>query len=141
MRDYDKERLERHAEREKLLGDREFKVGGEVFIFKANVAVDVLRRLTSDTPLTGAAYIDAIEASCLEMIEDEGDAHDRFHEILTRADDPVTMEDLQIVFTGLVEDAFRRPTEASSPSTDGDAPTGTGSTETSSTEPAEASAA
>ncbi len=141
MRDYDKERLERHVEREKLLGDRQFKIGGEFFTYKANVAVDVLRRLTSDTPLTGADYIDAIEASCLEMIEDTDDGHERFHLLLTRSDDPITMEDLQIVFTGLVEDAFRRPTEASSPSTDGDASTGTSSTETSSTGPAVASVA
>lgn len=139
MRDFDQERQERHQEREKLLGDRSFKLGGEVFTYRANVAVDVLRSLTSDTPLTGAAYIDAIQHSCLEMIEEEG--HDRFREVLKRRDDPVTMEDLQVVFTGLVEEAFKRPLDPSSPSTAGDTGSGTGSKETSSTEPAVASAA
>jgi len=139
MKDFDKEREERHREREALLGDRSFKLGGEVFTYRANVAVDVLRSLTSDTPLTGAAYIDAIQQSCLEMIEEEG--HDRFADVLKRRDDPVTMEDLQAVFTGLVEEAFKRPLGPASPSTDTESKSGTSSKETSSTEPAVASAA
>lgn len=139
MRDFDSERRERHDEREKALGDRSFKLGGEVFEFRANVSVDVLRSLSSDTPLMGGAYIDAIQQSCMEMIEDDG--HDRFVEILKRRDDPVTMEDLQAVFSGLVEEAFRRPLDQSSPSTDGVSESGTSSKETSSTEPAVASAA
>jgi hypothetical protein len=141
MKDFDVDREQRHREREQALGDRSFKLGGETFTYKANVAVDVLRNLTSDAPLTGAAYIDAIHSSCLEMIEDDGDSHARFSALLERRDDPVTMEDLQAVFTGLVEEAFKRPTQASSLSGDGDATNGTGSTATSSTEPAVASAA
>lgn len=139
MRDFDSERRERHEEREKALGDRSFKLGGEVFTYRANVAVDVLRALTSETPLTGAAYIDAIQHSCLEMIEDDG--HDRFVKVLERRDDPVTMEDLQAVFTGLVEEAFKRPLEPSSLSSDTESGSGTSSKEISSTEPAVASAA
>ena len=46
MRDYDLERAERHQERERLLGDRTFKLGGETFVFKANPSYDVLRQMT-----------------------------------------------------------------------------------------------
>lgn len=141
MRDFDAERKERHEERERLLGDRTFKLGGEVFSHHANVSVNLLERLTSDTPLLGNEYIEAIKASCLEMIEEDGDAHDRFLALLKRKDDPITLQDLQAVFQGLVEEAFRRPTEASSPSGDGDATTGPSSTEKPSTAPAKAAAA
>lgn len=141
MRDFDKEIQERHAERERLLGDRTFKLGGEVFSYHANVSVDLLQRLTSDTPLLGNEYIEAIKASCLEMIEEDGDAHERFLALLKRKTDPITLQDLQAVFQGLVEEAFRRPTEASLPSGDGDAATGPSSTEKRSTAPAKAAAA
>jgi len=141
MIDYDKDRLERHAERVKLLGDRQFILGGENFTYKANVSYDVLRALTSDDDLSGAAYIDAIETSCLALIENDEDAHDRFLALSERKDDPVTLEDLQTVFAGLVEEAFKRPTQAPSPSGDGRKATGENSKENSSSEPAVASVA
>jgi len=141
MRDFDQERKERHEERERLLGDRSFQIGGEVFSYHANVSVDLLQRLTSDTPLLGNEYIEAIKASCLEMIEDEGDSHERFLGLLKRKKDPITLQDLQTVFQGLVEEAFKRPTQASLPSGDGDAETGASSTESPSTEQEPAAAA
>lgn len=143
MRDFDQERQERHEEREKTLGDRQFKLGGEIFTYRAHVPVDVLRTLTSERELSGGPYIDAIVASCLDLVEPEGDAHKRFKKVLERKNDPnpITMVDLQLTFNGLIQESFRSPTPESSPSTDGDSQTGTGSTETSSTEPAEASAA
>ena len=138
MRNFDDERAERHAEREKQLGDRSFVFGGETFQYEANVPYDVLRNLTSDVPLAGQAYIDAIESNVLSLIEDTGDAHKRFLKLVKRRYDPITFDDLQTLCTGLVEEAFRRPLEVSLPSTDGQPPTGTDSTESSSTEPAEA---
>ena len=141
MKDYDVDRAERHKKREEALGDRAFKIGGETFRFKANVSYDVLRNLTSTEPLLGADFINMVESNCLEMIEDDGDAHERFLALSKRKDDPITLEDLQEVFQGITEEAFKRPTEASSRSTDGDATTGTASKATSSTEPAVASAA
>lgn len=141
MIDYDKERLERHAERVKLLGDRQFTLGGEKFVYKANVSYDVLRALTSEDDLSGAAYIDAIETSCLALIEDSKDAHKRFLALSQRKEDPVTLEDLQAVFSGLVEEAFKRPTQAPLPSGDGRETTGANSKESLSSEPAVASVA
>jgi hypothetical protein len=138
MVDYDKEREARHAERVKALGDRSFVFGGETFQYEANVPYDVLRNLTSDVPLAGQAYIDAIETNVLSLIEDEGDAHKRFLKLCKRRKDPITFDDLQTLCTGLVEEAFKRPLEVSLPSTDGQETTGTGSTGSSSTEPAEA---
>lgn len=142
IRDFDADRAERHKEREQALGDRTFKLGGEVFAYNVNVSVDVLRQMSGEAEvLMGAAYINAIQAACLDFIEDDGDAHERFAALLKRRKDPITMEDLQAVFTGLVEEAFKRPTEAFSHSLGGDAKTGTPSTATSSTAPAVASAA
>ncbi len=141
MRNFDSEREQRHAEREKALGDRSFTFGSEVFAYSSNVSYDVLRRLTSDVPLQGEAYITAIENSVLDLIEDEGDAHKRFLKLCKRKKDPVTFDDLQTLCTALVELAFSRPTEASLPSGDGREITGTTSTEPTSSEPAVASAA
>ena len=62
MRDYDQERQQRHEEREKAMGDRTFRIGGEIFTSVANVSVDALRRISSTDVLTGESYIDAIEA-------------------------------------------------------------------------------
>jgi len=135
MRNFDEDRLERHAEREKLLGDREFQIGGETFVYVANVSYDVLRNLTSDVPLSGETYINAIETNVLALIEDDGDAHKRFLALCKRKKDPITFEDLQTLCTALVEEAFKRPTEASLPSGAGRKTTGTSSTESSSTEP------
>ena len=138
MKNYDQERAERHAERVKALGDRSFTFGGELFTYEANVSYDVLRNLTSEVPLAGQAYIDAIETNVLSLIEDDGDAHKRFLKLVKRRKDPITFDDLQNLCTGLVEQAFSRPLEASLPSTDGPETTGTDLTESSSTEPAEA---
>ena len=135
MKDFDLERAERHAEREKALGDRSFVFGGETFTYAANVSYDVLRNLTSEVPLAGQAYIDAIETNVVALIEDEGDAHKRFLKLCKRRKDPITFDDLQNLCTGLVEEAFKRPLEVSLPSTDGQQTTGTVLTESSSTEP------
>ena len=135
MKDYDIERAERHAEREKALGDRSFVFGGETFTYAANVSYDVLRNLTSEVPLAGQAYIDAIETNVVALIEDDGDAHKRFLKLCKRRKDPITFDDLQNLCTGLVEEAFKRPLEVSLPSTDGQQTTGTVLTESSSTEP------
>jgi hypothetical protein len=135
MKDFDLERAERHAEREKALGDRSFVFGGETFTYAANVSYDVLRNLTSEVPLAGQAYIDAIETNVVALIEDDGDAHKRFLKLCKRRKDPITFDDLQNLCTGLVEEAFKRPLEVSLPSTDGQQTTGTVLTESSSTEP------
>ena len=134
-RDFDKEREARHAERVKALGDRSFVFGGETFTYAANVSYDVLRNLTSEVPLAGQAYIDAIEQNVVALIEDDGDAHKRFLKLCKRRKDPITFDDLQTLCTGLVEEAFKRPLEVSLPSTDGQQTTGTVLTEPSSTEP------
>lgn len=138
MRNFDEERAERHAERERLLGDRKFQIGGETFVYEANVSYDVLRRLTSDVPLQGEAYITAIEQSVLDLIVDEDGSHKKFLAMCKRKKDPITFDDLQLLCTSLVEMAFKRPTQASSPSQGSDAENGTGLTDSKSTEPAEA---
>lgn len=141
MRNFDEDREQRHKERERLLGDRQIKIGGETFIYEANVSYDVLRRLSSEVPLQGEAYISAIENSVLDLIIDENGSHKRFLALCKRKKDPITFDDLQHLCTGLVEMAFSRPTEASLPSSGTDAVNGTSSTDSASIEQVEASAA
>lgn len=136
MKDFDADIEQRHREREAELGDRTFKLGGETFTYVANVPLDVLENLTSENVLLGGAYIKMVRESCLALVEDVGDQHDRFLAVLKRrGKDAITLDDLQNVFQGLVQEAFRRPTQASSPSGGSDAETGEISTETSSTAP------
>lgn len=141
MRDFDQERQELHEQREREVGERQFKFGGETFSYVANVPYDVLRRVSSDEPLAGEDFINAIETLVLDMIEDDDGAHKRFLKLATRKKDPITFDDLQMLYRGLVELAFGRPTEASSSSGAGRETTGDTSTENSSTEQAVASAA
>lgn len=141
MKDFDAERAELHKQREKEVGERQFKFGGETFSYIANVPYDVLRRVSSDEPLAGENFINAIEGIVVDMIEDTNGAHEKFRAMASRKKDPITFDDLQMLYRGLVELTFGRPTEASSPSGDGRETTGDPLTEISSTEPAVASAA
>ena len=143
MRDYDQEIEKAHEERVAALGDRSFKLGGVVWTYDANPPLYVMEILTSDKMLVGDEYIAAVKAACVEMIEDVGDQKKRFRRLIDNEDRTlrVTLIDLQNVFHGLVQEAFKRPTEASSPSGEQDAASGTNSKETTPTELAAASAA
>lgn len=137
MRDFDSERHERHEQREKELGDRSFIIGGEHFTYRANARYRVLRDMASITSDTeGAVVIDTIEEAVLQLIEEDGDAHARFHALIERANDPITFEDLTALCNWLIEEQFARPTQAPSLSIAGRETTGTPSTDISSSPPA-----
>lgn len=118
-KDFDAERQERHARRERELGDRSFKLSGHTFIYKANASYTVLEELSASDELDGAAMIRAMESAMLGMIE--SDQHDEFLGVLQDKDDPYTFEDLNDIASWLVEEQVKRPTAAPSSSTGGDA--------------------
>lgn len=139
-KDFDVERRERHAARERGLGDRSFVLSGHTFVYQANASYTVLEELSASDELDGAAMIRAMESAMLGMIE--GDQRDEFLAVLQDKDDPYTFEDLNDIASWLVEEQVKRPTAAPSSSTGGDAnpQTTTPSTASSSPPLAEASA-
>ena len=140
MKDLDVDRLARHKEREAAMGDRQFKFGGEVFTFRANVQYDVLRdvaAMTADTD--GSEVIDTLEKTVLSLLE--ATSHKPFLKVCHRVEDPITFQDLNDLATWLIQEQVAAPTLASSLSTVGDATTTTESTENSSSLPDAAAAA
>lgn len=131
MKDLDVDRLARHKEREAMMGDRQFKFGGEVFTYRANVQYDVLRdvaAMTADTD--GSEVIDTLEKTVLSLLESP--SHKPFLKVCRRTEDPITFQDLNDLATWLIQEQVGSPIPASSLSTVGDATTTTGSTENSS---------
>ena len=139
-KDFDQERRERHAARERGLGDRSFVISGQTFTYKANASYTVLEELSASDEMDGAAMIRAIESAMLDMVDDA--QHDEFLAVLRNKQDPYTFEDLNDLASWLVEEQVKRPTAAPSSSTDGDAnpTTSTSSKDDSSSQLVEASA-
>lgn len=135
MHDFDQERAERHAEREKEFGERPFKFGGQEFYVRANVGYLGIKRvaaLSDDT--SGGETFEVIEGSVISMIDPRDDAHARFRKVISSDEDPITFEDLVQLQNWLIGEQTNRPPtqEPSSASTPGK--TGADSTEGSSTE-------
>ena len=131
MKDLDVDRLARHKEREAAMGDRQFKFGGEVFTFRANVQYDVLRdvaAMTADTD--GSEVIDTLEKTVLALLESS--SHKPFLKVCRRVEDPITFQDLNDLATWLIQEQVGSPIPASSLSSAGDATTTPESTEKSS---------
>ena len=139
MKDFDTERRERHAEREKEMGDRSFILSGKTFVYRANASYTVLEQIAATNDADGGDLIRAMEQSVLELLEPGQE--DEFLATIRSKDDPYTFADLNELAEWLTEAQVKRPTLAPLPSTGGDATTPISSTDDSSSKPAEASAA
>jgi hypothetical protein len=139
VKDFDSERLQRHAEREAALGERSFLLGGETFSFRPEVTYLVLERIAAIGDTGGKGIIRDMEAAVLDMLEDGQE--ERFLQVVRNTENPVTLGDLNDLCGWLTEQQTVRPTQAPLLSTDGRDSTGTDSTESSSSPPAVASAA
>jgi hypothetical protein len=139
MKDFDTERRERHAERERMMGERSFVVGGETFYYRAVVSYTVLESIAGSGGLEGAELIHVLERGAVDMLEDGQE--ERFLAVLRNMDDPLSFNDLNELCFWLTEAQSGRPTLAPLPSTAGDATTSTSSTDDSSSLPAAASVA
>lgn len=140
MIDLDVERIARHKDREAAMGDRQFKWGGEQFVFRANPSQNATKPLSGDA--NGNVEVNAVETTIVRMLDDVDDGHKRF--LALCADDtaevPVTGADLSDLLFWLIQQTTGSPTVAPSPYTGGDAITSTGSTAKSSSKPAAGSA-
>lgn len=139
MKDFDTERRERHAAREAVMGDRAFTLGGETFTHRVATSYMVLERVMDVENLEPVEVVRAYESAVIDMLEPGQE--EELLKVLHSTDDPFTFEDLHDLVGWLTEAMLNRPTPASSPSTDGDAPGETASTDSSSTKLVEASAA
>jgi hypothetical protein len=137
VRDFDSGRHERRAEREQA--DRTFVLGGETFVYRAEVSYTVLEKISEQSEMIGADLIRSIEKSVVELLEPGQE--ERFLAVARAAEDPFTWEDLNELSTWLTEVQMGRPTQALSPSGDGDGTTETPLKDASFSEPAVASAA
>lgn len=136
MKDFDSERHERHAARERELGDREFKLGGETFTYRANTSYTVLEAIAAVNDAEGARVIELLEEALADLVEPE--QSEDFLKALRDKKDVVTFEDMNSIVNWIVEAQTNRPLSPASPSTDGDETTGISSTDGSSSEPAAA---
>lgn len=139
MKDFDKERRERNAEREARITDRTFQLGGVEFTFKPTVSYTVLQLVASTDLMDAADTISAFEDAICEFLVD-GQC-EKFLEIARNKEDPVTFADLNNICFYITEKQSGRPTLAPLPSTTGEGTTETPSTDASSSKPAVASTA
>jgi len=139
MKDFDKERLQKHAERALDLEERSFLFGGETFSFRSEVNYLVLERVAAIGDAGGSGVIRDMEAAVLDLLEPGQE--ERFLAVVRNTEDPVTLADLNDLCTWLTEAQVNRPTRAPSLSTAGRDETGTDSTESSSSPLVEVSAA
>lgn len=139
MKDFDTERHERHAAREQDLGDRSFVLGGVTFTYRAVSSYTVMGDIGSDKDMGAAELIGVMEQALLKLIEPGQE--EEFLAAIRSEDDPFSFADLTELVQWLTEAQTDRPTQAPSPSTSGDVATSTALKESSSSEPAVASAA
>lgn len=130
MKDFDSERQERHAAREKEMGDRTFVLGGEKFTYRATVSYTVLEYIANTGELEGGDLIHNLERGCVDLLDDGQE--ERFLAVLRSTENPLSFADLNDLCTWLTEAQVGRPTLAPLPSTAGDATTSTSSTDDSS---------
>ncbi len=93
--------------------DREFTVGGETFHWR-DVRPEALMTFGDETKLDGLPLMDAQILLFLEPAQ-----HDRWNELRSRDDRPVTIGQMTAIITWLMEEQTGRPTEAPSPSASG----------------------
>jgi hypothetical protein len=127
MKDFDAERQQRHEQRERELGDRSFRLGGETFQFRANPSYTSMEPLMKVQDAEGIEIIRLMEQSILDLLEPG--QQDRFLVALRNPDVPVTVFDLNEITNWITEAQTGRPTQAPSLSTPGGLTTSTESTE------------
>lgn len=140
MHDFDTDRAKRHAERAAEFGEKPFKFGGEIFYVRANVGYLSIKRVAAlSEASSGEETFSAIEESVISMIDPRDNSSERFLAVTRNNDDPVTFDDLVELQNWLIGEQSGRPPTQEQPSVPTPTPTGTSSTEGSSTEPGEVS--
>jgi hypothetical protein len=138
MHDFDKERRERHEEREAALGDRSFTFAGRKFTYAANPSYKVTQSVAAMTAeMEGSAVFDTLESAVINMLDVEH--RESFREAVSGdAEDAVTFEDLTTLANWLIGKQAERPPTQPESSAPTQRTTGKNSTENSSDEQAAA---
>lgn len=121
MHDFDVERAEGKVTDR---AEREFMLGGQVFVHKVAVRPEAMTEW-EDMPddVTAADALLITDKTVLAFIEDDGDAHARYRAVRENEDDPLTVTDIGKVLVWLIGKATGRPTGARLLSTAGRAAT------------------
>lgn len=140
MKDFDGDRLQRLADRERRFSDegidRTFQIGGEVFTHRLVfpfAAVDAIFGVHAES--SPGFVTDRLNAALRLIVEpgEKGEAHAR----LDKLKHELEVDDLQSVAFWIMAQLANRPTRAPSSSGSGRGANGTGSTDDSSSEVAE----
>lgn len=136
MKDFNESRKQRRADDPAdLLEDRQFKLGTGTFTRLAHPPYQATKAMVEITENTaGTQVFSLVENAVLAMIEPSD--RDRFREVASDQEDPVSWEDLlEVAFWLVAEASGSRPTTRSQSSTDTSSGTGTASTGSSSLAP------
>lgn len=140
MHDFDKAQLARHAQNAEAFGERTFGLRGETFHVRANVGYSAIKAMAEINENTeGTVVFERVENAVLAMIDPRNDAHARFIALCRQMDNPITFDDLNDINNWLIQETTQRPPTQQNSSPTGQQTPGTSSTETSSSEPAQAS--
>ncbi len=129
MKNFDTDRKKRQRTKEQ----RTFQVCGETFVMKKAIRPEALAAfddLTEDASLRESMEI--IDGMFLTLIEKDDDAEARYRAVREQEDDPLSIDDIREMIDWMVEESSGRPTGSPSVSTGGREPTGTSSTDESS---------
>ena len=131
---YDEGFQEKHAQALEEFGDREVALGGEVLLFKVNVPYGIFIELDELKDTDALATFRRAEEIIFSLVEADEETVTRAKENLRAT---LTAGDLLSLLNQLIEDNSGRPTSAPESSGNGRTPTGTPSTDNSSSAPAE----
>lgn len=132
---------ERQARPRLAPSEREFVMGGEKFTHRTDDEIWPEMTFGLDELGTGIGERESLailDQLILDLIEPEG--HKRWLKLRERRQDPITVADISSLIEWLLESVTDRPPTPSEPSSPTSEGNGQSSTETSSTEPAAASA-
>jgi hypothetical protein len=137
-REYDSKFQDAHQVALDEFGDREVILGGEVLLFKVNVPYGIFIELDEMKNASPISTFGRAEEIIFSLVDGDEDALARARQNMR---DTLTAADLLELLNMLIEDNSGRPTQAPSSSANGRTETGTESTDSSSSTPAEDSPA
>lgn len=115
-----------------------FTLAGETFTFKRGLRPETFEEYVKEYAEMGSddpKSLEIVDRTITNFLDGDAEA-ERWKDVRAQEDDAITAGDMRKVLIWLIEEqADNRPTEASSLSGNGDAPTGTRSTESSSSRP------
>lgn len=119
-------------------GNRKFQIGGEVFTRRSSVRPEAVAGWEEigkrGSEMGSEEVLETMDQVICNLIEPgpQNRDHKKWRKIRSREEDPITLDDMIELITWITEDMTGRPTQQSEPSSEAPEPTGTSSTDDSS---------